>query len=67
MPEAAISEDFQEPNRQVTIYMTGAAAAQPTAAGNNGASGSGKTPAQAVAGRVAEMSKLMAVAVTAEN
>ncbi|KAI4977609.1 hypothetical protein ZWY2020_005705 [Hordeum vulgare] len=66
-PEAVISEDVEGPHRQVTIYMAGAAPPQPNAAGNNEASGSGKTPAQAMADLVAEIAKLMAITVMAEN
>ncbi|KAI5000321.1 hypothetical protein ZWY2020_004910 [Hordeum vulgare] len=47
--------------------MPGAAAPQPTAAGNNEASGPGKTLAQAMADLVAEMAKLTTITVTAEN
>lgn len=48
--EAAISEGPHEPPRQVSFYMAGATAAQDqrNAATANGASGSRKTPAQAM-------------------
>ena len=67
LPEAVISEDVEGPHRQVAIYMAEAALPQPNAASNNEASGLGKTPAQAMADLVAEMAKLMAITVTAEN
>ncbi|KAI5015446.1 hypothetical protein ZWY2020_056836 [Hordeum vulgare] len=66
IPEPDICTDIVEPAQFAQTRQT-SAAAQPTAADNNGASGSGKTPALAMADLVAEMAKLKAVAVTAEN
>ena len=56
-PEAAISEGPQEPPCRVAIYMVGAAPAsnQPAMPASNGASGSGKMPAQAMADLMVEM------------
>ncbi|KAI4978373.1 hypothetical protein ZWY2020_014927 [Hordeum vulgare] len=47
--------------------MAGAAQPQPNPVGNNETGGSSKTPAQAMADLAAEITKLMAIVVTAEN
>ncbi|KAI4990536.1 hypothetical protein ZWY2020_038899 [Hordeum vulgare] len=69
LPEPVILEGPQEPHRQVTIYMAGEAVTQdqPGAVAANKASGSGKTPTQAMADLMVEMSNLTVIAVTVEN